>query len=820
MIDRIKTVNIKKIITYSAIAAVIFSAGGYFYLTYNLPTIDSLDDYHPDLVTKVYSHDDRVIAEFFTERRIVAPLHKMPKHLISAFLAAEDSKFYEHEGLNYMSILRAAYKNMMAGRVVQGGSTITQQVARSFFLTQERKISRKIREAIMAYRIESRLTKDEILNLYLNQIYLGNGAYGVQTASETYFAKNVSDLNLAEAAMLAALPKAPSKYSPLVNFEAAKKRQEFVLSRMVEENYITPEAGKKASAEKLRLNLDKNDTLWVGPYFTEHVRRYLEEKYGEDMVYKGGLSVYTTMDVAMQRAANEAVKEGLREYDKRRGYRGPLLTLRTNEELNLFKAETDRRLSGQSLEVDRLYQGVISAINPKDMTVTVDIGSRRGAIARPDLEWAKLYNPTSDPDGGVQQDLKKTFHAGEVLLVAVKSLPDKPSELVKLALEQDPVAQASLFAMEPATGHVRVMNGGGDFSKTQFNRAVQAFRQPGSAFKPLIYTAAIDKNYTPASVVVDSPLVFDNETDKTVKEGEEKLEAWRPKNYDEQFTGPTTVREGLAKSKNVVTVKILQNIGVDYAVGYARLLGITTPLANDLSLALGSSAVTLQEMVTAFATLENLGARPAPIFITKIVDSSGRIIEENRPIVTPVLSPQTSYVMTNLLQGVIENGTGMRARALGRPAAGKTGTTNDLNDAWFIGYVPGLAAGSWIGYDDERKLGAHETGAVAALPIWLKFMKAALSDMPVKNFPVPEGVEFVKVDAKTGEPAGAATQETIFEVFKSGTAPKAAATVLRRRSTDVFMDDSDAKQSPAPAGALPLRGDNLPTGELPSQATH
>ncbi len=809
MIERIKATNFKRYLAYAAIAAVILMTGGYFYLTYNLPKIDSLDDYHPDLVTKVYSHDGSVVAEFFTERRIVAPLHKMPKHLISAFLAAEDSKFYEHEGLNYMSIMRAAYKNMMAGKVVQGGSTITQQVARSFFLTQERKISRKIREAIMAYRIESRLTKDEILNLYLNQIYLGNGAYGVQTASETYFGKNVQDLTLAEAAMLAALPKAPSKYSPLVNFEAAKKRQEFVLSRMVEENYITPEAGQKAASEKLRLNPDKNDTLWVGPYFTEHVRRYLEEKYGEDMVYKGGLTVYTTLDVDMQRAANEAIKEGLREYDKRRGYRGPLLTLKTNEELNLFKAESARRLDGQPFEIGRLYQGVISAINPKDMSITVDIGSRKGVIAREGLEWARLYNPTDDPDGGVQQDLKKTFHLGEVVLVEVKSLPERPGDAVKLALEQDPIAQASLFAMEPATGHVRAMNGGGDFSKSQFNRVVQAFRQPGSAFKPLIYTAAIDKNYTPASVVVDSPLVFDNETQKKVEEGEEKLEAWRPKNYDEQFAGPTTLREGLAKSRNVVTVKILKDIGVDYAVGYARLLGITTPLANDLSLALGSSVVTLQEMVTAFATLENLGGRPAPIFITKIVDSSGRIIEENRPIVTPVLSPQTSYIMTSLLQGVIENGTGMRARSLGRPAAGKTGTTNDLNDAWFIGYVPGLAAGSWIGYDDERKLGAHETGAVAALPIWLKFMREASEDMPMRNFPVPEGIEFVKVDAKTGEPAVAATQEAIFEVFKSGTAPKAASAVLRKRSADVFMDDSDAKQAPAPEPAA-----------QPAQATH
>lgn len=733
------------------------------------------------------------------ERRVIVPFNKVPKHLVQAFLAAEDAKFYEHEGISYTSILRAMYKNMLAGKVVQGGSTITQQVAKSFFLTSERKISRKIREAIMAYRIENNLTKDEILSLYLNQIYMGDGAYGIQSAADAYFGKDVSRLSIAESAMLAAMPKAPTKYSPFANFEAAKKRQEFVLSRMIEEGFITKTEADKAAKERISLNQKKPDALNVGPYFTEHIRRYLEERYGDDALYKGGLTVYTTLNVDMQRTANAAVDAGLREHDKRRGWRGPLSTLKTKAEIDAFKTETDKKLSADGLEKDGIYQAVVTGFNAKDSSLGADIGNRHGIIARQDMEWARLYNPTNDIDG-TNVDIKKNIHPGDVIEVTVKSLPASPAVVVPLALEQKPLAEASLLAMEPSTGYIRAMTGGSDFGQTQFNRVVQAVRQPGSAFKPIIYTAAIDKGYTPATVVIDSPLVFDQPVENKEQTDDGEKAQWRPKNYDDQFTGPTTVREALTKSRNVVTIKILKDIGVDAAINSARLMGINSPLAHDLSLGLGSSGMTLMELTTAYATLANMGARPQPIFITKIVDKDGRVLEENKPVAAPVISQQTAFIMTSLLQGVIENGTGQRAKALGRPAAGKTGTTNELNDAWFIGFTPDLVAGAWIGYDNERQLGHHETGAMAALPIWLKFMKGAVADMPIKDFRAPVGVEFVKIDAKTGTLPTASTETTIFEVFKAGTAPKASTTGGHTRGNDFLIMDTDSK-TPLPLPA-------------------
>ncbi len=758
--------------------------GSYFYFTRDLPSLNTLEDYHPNLVTQVYSNDGRIIGEFYIERRVVVPLSRMPKHFINAFLAAEDTKFFEHEGISYTSIFRALYKNIMAGRIVQGGSTITQQVAKSFFLTSERKVSRKAREIIMAYRIEKNLNKDEILNLYLNQIYFGNGAYGVQTAAETYFGKDVNELDIAESALIAGLPKAPSRYSPYANLELSKKRQEFIINRMLEEQFITREAAERAINEKLRLRPRKTDTLWVGPYFTEQVRRYIEEKFGDDLLYKGGLKVYTTLDVEMQKAANAAVRDGLREYDKRRGYRGALSTLKSKEDIDAFLAETDKKIHNLRLEEGTPYEGVITSVNLKDMSLNAAVGSLQGVISRPDLEWAKLYNPTNEPDGKYA-DLKRLFHPGDVIEVMVKDSSSANSSPIPLRLEQPPSAQASLFAIEPETGFVRALVGGSDFSKTQFNRATQSLRQPGSAFKPVIYAAAIDKNYTPATIVMDSPLVFD----EVVNEGQ-----WRPRNYDEQFLGPTTVRTALARSRNIITIKILKDIGVDYAITYARSLGITTPLNRDLSFALGSSSVSLMELTTAFSTFANLGNRPQPLFVTKILDKEGAVLEENSPNLTPVLNPATSYVMTSLLQSVIERGTGQRAKALGRPAAGKTGTTNDLDDAWFIGYVPGLAAGTWVGYDEQKQLGRKETGAMAALPIWLKFMKEATAGTPVRNFQIPEGVEFVKIDPENGLLAGPSTEDPLFEVFKAGTAPTEKSTAKEKaRSTNFFMMDNGSK---------------------------
>jgi len=775
-------------ILVSVAAFFVFFIGVYLYFMRGLPEIDILKHYQPNVVTKVFSKDGDLIGEFYVERRVVVPIDSMPEHLVKAFIAAEDAQFFEHEGVSYISIIRAFYKNLTAGKIVQGGSTITQQVARSFFLTPEKKVSRKIKEIIMAYRIESNLDKEEILNLYLNQIYLGNGAYGVQAAAQTYFGKDVSELTVAESALLAGLPKAPSKYSPYADEKLAKQRQEYVLSRMVEEGFISAETEAEALGEGFVLAPDEEKSLWVGSYFTEHVRRHLEEKYGWDLLYRGGLNIYTTLDVKLQKAANEAVDRGLRDFDKRRGYRGPVRVLSTAEEVDAFREEIDRKLERRPLEPDDVILGVITAVDKKLKTLRVDVGSRQGVIKDRELRWARTYNPEGESDGKRVEDPIRLFNTGDVIEVRVRDVPLEPASPLSLALEQAPQAEAALLAMEPETGYVRAMVGGSGFSKTQFNRAVQALRQPGSAFKPIIYSAALDGNYTPATVVMDTPLVFDGEISEA---------KWRPRNYDERFGGPTTVRKAIAKSRNVVTIKVLKDIGVAKAVDNARRLGITSPLAKDLSLALGSSAVTLQEMTTAFATFANLGRRPEPLFITYVTDKDGNVLEENDPLLTEALSPETSFVMTKMLEGVIESGTAMRARSLGRPAAGKTGTTNNLNDAWFLGYVPGLVAGSWIGYDEERELGERETGSRAALPIWLDFMKKATADMPVRNFDVPDGVEFARIDPETGLLAGPYTEEAIFEVFKSGTAPTEVSTrQAKAGAADFFTMDTDAGDRP------------------------
>lgn len=754
--------------------AVVIPAGIYLYFVSTLPQLNSLHEYNPNIITKIYSADGQTIGEFYIERRIVVPFSKIPPRLAKAFLSAEDAQFYQHKGIDYWSVLRAFYKNLTAGKIVQGGSTITQQVAKSFFLTPERSISRKIKEALLAYRIEKNLSKDEILHLYLNQIYLGNGAYGVQAAAEAYFGKDVENLNLAEAALLAGLPKAPSKYSPYHYPDVAKQRQEYVLRRMIEEGYISKDEEEKALRYTLKLKPKEIRSLWVGPYFTEHVRRYIDEKYGEDLLYRGGLQVYTTMNVELQEAANDATAFGLKEHDKRRGYRGPIKRLTKKEEMDAFLTEAITELNGKQLETGKIYEGLVTSVNTQEQYFSINIGSHKARLTFEDAAWAKLYNPTNDPDAGTNQDITRVIKTGDVIMLALKpthELRTPNSEPLYVTLEQEPLTQASLIALEPATGYVKAMVGGADFTKSQFNRAVQAKRQPGSAFKPIIYAAAIDKGYTPASVIIDSPIIFE-ETAKGPETGVEMQTEWKPRNFEEKFYGPTTFRNALAHSRNVVTIKILKDIGAAYAIEYANRLGIQSPLANDLSLALGSSSLSLLELTSAYSTFANMGKRAEPIFITKITDKGGNVLEETpSPILQDALSPQTAFIMTNLLQGVIQDGTGQRAKALGRPAAGKTGTTNNLNDAWFIGFTPDLLAGAWIGYDDERPLGHMETGARAALPIWLKFMQKATAGTSVKSFSVPDGVVFAKVDATTGKPATASTEKVIFEAFKQGTAP-------------------------------------------------
>ncbi len=760
--------------------------GYFFYLKRNLPVISSLRDYRPPVITTVHSDDGRKIGEFYKERRTVVPLDEIPKVVIDAFIAAEDARFYKHKGIDFFSVLRAMVKNIKAGTIVQGGSTITQQVTKSFFLTPERSFTRKAKEAILASRIDKKFTKNEVLYLYLNQIYLGHGAYGVQAASENYFGKVVDDLNLAEAAILAGLPQAPSNYSPFRFPERAKNRQIYVLNRMNAEGYITAAQKEEAKNTELDIKPRRNWYQEKVPCYTEHVRRYVEKKYGKELLYKGGLKIYTAVNIEMQKAARFQVVKGLRDVDKRQGYRGPIKNL-VLEEIEAFCREVEDGLEKAPLVEGKILKGVVIGVDNTDKKVTVRIGNSQGIIDISDMKWARK----PDIDVAYYEDKLKypgdALGLGDVILVKIKgkleqkeddtktdeidvhiedTLANDPDNIEEspweLSLEQEPEVQSALLCVEAKTGYVKVMVGGRDFKNSQFNRAVQSRRQPGSAFKPVIYAAAIDKGYTPATMIIDSPIILeDQEHDFT----------WKPRNYGQKFYGPTLLRTALAKSRNVVTIKILRDIGIDYAIEYARRLGIASHLSRNLSIALGSSGITLLETVSSYSVFSNLGDLVEPIFITKIVDRFGNVIEENFPQRKRVIEKSTAYLMTSLLQSVVQNGTGYRAKKLKRPVAGKTGTTNNLFDAWFVGYTPDYVAGVWVGYDDKRSLGKGETGSRAASPIWLGFLKNILADKPIKVFQVPEGVVFSKIDATSGLLPSADSKKTIFECFKEGTIP-------------------------------------------------
>ncbi len=744
------------------------SVGVYFYLSKNLPQISSLTQYHPPIITTVYSDDGRKIAEFFEERRIIKPLEEMPSALINAFIAAEDSRFYKHKGIDFYSILRAFFKNLEAGTIVQGGSTITQQVTKSFLLTPQKTYTRKIKEAILAYRIDKAFNKKEILYLYLNQIYLGHGAYGVEAAAENYFGKSISELNLAECAILAGLPQAPSKYSPFRHPERAKQRQIYVLNRMVAEGYIPQSKASEAINTEVEIKPRRNLYIEQIPYYTEQVRRYVEEKYGREVLYTQGLKIYTAANIEMQNIAQDEIVKGLHELDKRQGFRGPLKRL-APEEIESFSEKIQAELEKDPLVVGRTTKGVVIKVDNKNKTVTVRIGNSLGKIALADMEWARK------PDIEVayyEVKVKRPSEAltsGDVIWVKVKEKTEE-SDVWQLALEQEPEAQAALLCLEAETGFVKAIVGGRDFRDSQFNRAFQSRRQPGSAFKPLIYAAALDKHYeeeperfyTPASVIIDSPIVF---------EDEERDFTWKPKNYKERFFGPTLMRDALAKSRNVVTIKILQDIGIDYAIEYANKLGIHSDLSKDLSIALGSSGVSLLELTKAYSVFANRGYLIEPVFITKIEDRDGNVLEEMSPERIKVIDETTAYLMTHLLEGVVKHGTGWRVKALNRPVAGKTGTTNNLFDAWFMGYTARYITGTWVGFDDEAPLGKSETGSRAASPIWLGFMQRIVADKTPKIFEVPEGVVFTQIDAETGLLPIPESKETVFVCFKEGTEP-------------------------------------------------
>jgi penicillin-binding protein 1A len=790
------------------------------YLLRNLPSIESLKNYRPPIITEVYDSDGRSIGEFSNERRIVTPLAEIPDILKHAFIASEDDRFYEHKGLDWHGIARAFVINILAGEVKQGGSTITQQVAKSLLLNPEKSIARKVKEAFLAYRMEKNLTKDEILFLYLNQIYLGYGAYGVATAAENYFSKKLSEINIAESALLAGLIQAPSRYNPFTHMERAKARQAYVLSKMEENKLITPEEKEAASKAELKLIEKKDINKIASPYFVENVRKYLVAKYGNEMILNEGLKVYTTLNSSMQRAAEIAIKVGLEDLDKRQGYRGALETV-DKVRFESFKDTLKEYNKGKDSKSGDKVKALVTAVEDAKELVRITTDSVDGVILLEDMKWARKPDPKVRGEWNPLTKPSTALKTGDVILVKVRGsqeFPEKYKGLKKEAvllftLEQEPIVEGALIAIDVNSGDIKAMVGGYDFSKSEFNRAIQAKRQPGSAFKPVIYAAAVDKGYTAAKMIVDAPVVFDDPV--------QELE-WRPKNYGGKFSGDTIFRDALIESRNVPTIKIVDDLGIEYVLNYAKKVGVISPLERNLSIALGSSSMTPLELTKVYGVFASGGRIVQPVFIKKILDRDSNILEENvkepsvllpqtesqaTPVptvekatapeenknpreninpdsgqVTPppyephfveggVISQETSFIITHLLKEVVHYGTGQRARALGKPTAGKTGTTNDNMDTWFVGYTPDLVAGVWVGFDEKKSLGAGEVGGHTSTPIWLDFMREALKGAPVKDFPVPPGIVFVQIDPKTGKLATDKTKDAIFEAFIEGTQP-------------------------------------------------
>ena len=731
------------------------SAGGYLAINKGIPPLKELKHYKPAGGTKIYADDDSLIGELKVEKGIFVPLNAIPEHLTNAVIAVEDSRFWKHKGIDYIAIVRALIKDIIYVELKEGASTITQQLAKVMFLTPEKTLKRKLREAAFAIKMEKNLTKKEILELYMNKVYFGHGAYGIEMASKIYFGKSVRDITLSEAALIAGLIKAPAVYSPYNNMTKAKDRQRIALSRMEDEGYIKRSEKENALKQPIHLSSVRKG-IEANNYFIEYIRKYLEEKYGEETVYKGGLKVYTTLDRNAQLSASRALQEGLRELDKRRGWRGPL------EHKKDIKIEKELKSKDLVTSVvtnpAEISTGLVLKVTDKEALIKT-----RGIIGKLSIEdarWASKIIDSKKGTGKVLKDFKLTriLQPGDIVKVSIKSIRGHNAQL---SLEQEPEAEGAVVALEPHTGFIRVILGGYDFTHSEFNRALFAKRQPGSAFKPIIYAAAMDHGFTPASTIADEPVTYP---------GGPKGE-WSPENYDHKFYGPTRLREALAYSRNVVTVKLVESMGIKSVIDFARTLGIQRELPRDLTIALGSISITPLELASTFNVFASNGMRVKPIAIKYIMDSKGMVLESNEPEAEQAISPQTAFLITSMMQDVVKYGTGWRAKSLGRPVAGKTGTTNEYRDAWFVGYTPDLVAVVWVGFDDMRPLGPQETGARAASPIWVSFMKD-VAKADTEEFSMPEdGIVSFMIDPATGllskaEGAG------IKEYFKKGTEPK------------------------------------------------
>jgi len=691
----------------AVLAAAVFGSLAGLMIVYStdLPEVGDLEHYRPSSITELYDDQGRVIGSFALQRRVVVTYNDIPPVLRECVISIEDKDFEQHWGVDFWRILGAAYRDIVSGSRAQGASTLTMQLSRNLFLTPDRKFSRKIQEIMLAIQIERRFTKQQIFTLYANQIFLGYGTYGFEAGSEFYFSKHLKDLTLSEAALLAGLPKGPSYYSPINYPDRALRRRNLVIDNMVEDGKITAEEGQKAKAAPLGLHL-QSDPNSLAPYFVEEIRRHLEKRFGSEEVHEGGLRVYTTLDSDLQEVANKAVLDGLAAYERRHGWKGNLP--------NIIAAGDDPEHYdnpdwGEPIEPGSYMHGLVT--NVVGSSATVKIGQYSGMLGPADIAWTGRKSPAD------------ILSVGDIVYVRITAVNGNH---VQLALEQDSGAQGALIAIDNATGDVRAMVGGRDFDLSKFNRATQALRQTGSSFKPYVYTAYIDSGAEPDDTILDAPTTFMTASGP-----------YSPHDYDNRYMGNITLRTALAQSRNIPALKIAQKVGINTVIRYAHKFGITSDIPPYLPVALGSAEVTLLEQTAAYSTFPNDGVRVAPHFIRKVVDYDGHVLEENYPEVSDVISARTARIMTSMLEGVVKHGTGYAASKLNHPLAGKTGTTNDFTDAWFVGFSPSITCGVWVGYDEKKTLGNNETGSEAALPIWIDFMKAAIKGKDKEQFPGP-----------------------------------------------------------------------------------
>ena len=671
----------------------------------DLPQVEGLERYRPSAITELYDDHGRIIGTFALQRRLIASYDDYPPVLRDALLSIEDKDFYRHWGINTWRILGAAYRDIESGGKTQGGSTLTMQLARNLFLSPDRSFHRKVQEALLAIQIERRFTKQQIFTLYANQIFLGHGAYGFEAASQYYFSKRAKNLTLDEAALLAGLPKAPQYYSPILHPDRAVRRRNLVINAMLEDGKITAQQATEAKEKPTILNLQR-DPNSTAPYFVEEVRRYLESKYGSDQVHEGGLRVYTSLNLDMQKAANQSLLDGLAAYERRHGWKDRLVNVVAQGAVlekyqNLDWDETP--------EVSGYIHALIMQVAPG--SATVKFGDYTASLTQAEAAWT-------------QKKLADILHVGDVVYVKILELGRDGR--ARVSLEQDSGAQGALIALDNVSGEIKAMVGGRDFNESKFNRAVQAQRQVGSSFKPYVYAAAVDQGATPDDTILDAPVSFPAGTS-----------TYTPHNYDEKFEGTITLRRALAQSRNIPALKLADRLGIKTVIDYARKFGVASNIPPYLPIALGSADLTLMEQTSAFSVFPDDGVRIVPRYITKVTDYDGRILEEDFPDVKDVISARTARILTSMLREVVLHGTAIAAAKMPYALAGKTGTTNDFTDAWFIGFSPSITAGVWVGYDEKKSLGSKETGGRAALPIWMEFMTSALAGKDSGQFEAP-----------------------------------------------------------------------------------